>query len=127
MKRPMALLLIGLLFLCGAVVGIVGTHLYYGHRLRQPGGLADLALQVESRRLTRQLDLRPDQQEALAAIVADTREEITGIRHDVVGRLRTLRDRATVRLEAVLDAEQKEKLHHLRQGRGRAFEDFLGE
>ena len=127
MKRMLALLLVFVLFLCGIAVGILGTHLFYVHHLRQPGALADQVLEHHSRRLIRELDLRPDQQAVLAGILADTKVEIAGIRRDAVEKLRVLHHEASGRLEEILDPEQKERLRRYQENEGLAIKQLLGE
>lgn len=125
MKRPTALALVALLFLLGIVVGVLGTHVYYARQLRQPGGLANFALNIESRRLTRALDLRPDQKEELDRILADVRVEIADTRRQMVRDLVTIRNRSAQRLETVLDDDQRQALEKLRERQGKAFERYL--
>lgn len=87
--------------------------------------MADLALEVGARKLTRRLDLRPDQRQELDRILADTRGDVAVLRRDAVGRLRDIRDAAARRLDAVLDEEQREELRRLCEEQGQLFDRYL--
>ena len=125
MKRPTALVLVTLLFFAGIVVGVLGTHLYYARQFARPGGIASFALEIESRRLTRVLDLRPEQKDELDRILADVGVDIADVRRQMVLQLIEIRDHAATRFETVLDDDQRNTLEKLRQRQGRAFERYL--
>ena len=125
MKRPVALALVAVIFLLGAVVGVLGTHYFYLRQVSEPGGLADLVLGVAGDRMARRLDLRPEQRQQLDAILDHTRDEIAVAREDFVGDLRIIRSHSAERLEAILDEEQLEILRRYRREEGDLFDRFL--
>lgn len=125
MNRPKALVGIAVLFLVGVVVGVAATHLYYFHRFSQPGSIAEAAVDFGGNHLADALELRPDQRRELDQILAEATVGVEGIRKGAVLELRDLRDRSAVRLEALLDDEQKRKLRALHAEQGRLFDKYL--
>lgn len=125
MRKPVALALVVALFLVGVTVGILGTHVFYAKRMEKPGGVAELALEIISGRLKKELNLRPDQKKELDLIFDDLREEIKGMRREIVDRLRVLREESAERLERVLDEDQLEKLEKFRSENGTMVDRYL--
>lgn len=125
MKRSTALLLVAAIFVAGIGVGVVATHLYYLERFSRPGSIADAAVAVAGRRITRQLALRPDQERELERILVDTRSELEDVRRDTARDVREVRDRAAGRLRAVLDDAQRAELERLRREEGKIFDAYL--
>ncbi len=118
MRRSTALAAIAALFVTGVLVGVLGTHLFYLHHLREPGWLARTGTRLLAADLRRQLDLTPPQQRQLALILADTQKEALALRRETAPRLLALLDRSQARLESVLTLEQREKFDRLRRRRG---------
>jgi Spy/CpxP family protein refolding chaperone len=126
MRRPVALLAIGVLFLVGIAVGVLATHAFYAWQIHRPGGLAALGVEVLGNRLDRQLDLTGEQRRQLDAILADTRSELAQVRHETVPRVLAIRARAFDRLQTILTPEQQERLRRFRARNQRAFERLVG-
>ena len=59
--------------------------------------------------LTKELDLRPDQQKAIETILAETGQEFTRLREEIGPRFRDIRTRAQDRIRAVLNTNQLAK------------------
>ena len=127
MKRPVALALVALVFILGILVGVLGTHVFYLKRVAEPGGLADLVLDVTGHRMAQRLDLRPEQREAFDAILLSTRDQIAAAREDFVGDLRDIRARSAQRLVAILDEDQLDELRKIQADEGQVFDRFLEE
>lgn len=125
MRRPVALALVGVLFALGVLVGVLSTHVFYLRQVSEPGGLAELVLDVTGQRLASRLDLRPDQRRQLDAILTDTRDEIATAREGFVADLRVIRARSAARLESILDEEQLEELRRIHRDEGVLFDRFL--
>lgn len=125
MNRPKALLGVAALFIVGVVVGIAATHLYYLNRFSQPGSIAEAAVDFGAGHLAESLDLRPDQRAELDRILTEVTEEVEGVRKVAVLELRDLRNRSALRLEAILDADQKQKLKKLHDEQGKLFDRYL--
>jgi Spy/CpxP family protein refolding chaperone len=66
-------------------------------------------------RLTRELDLRPDQRQQVETILKDTGQEFGRLREEMSPRFRELRTRGRERIQAVLDAGQRTKFESLAQ------------
>ena len=127
MRKPVALLAVGALFLAGVLVGVVATHSFYAWQLHRPGGLAALGLQVLGNRLERQLDLSDEQERQVDAILADTRRELMEVRRDTVPRLLAIRDRSFTRIDALLTPEQRARLRQFRARHDRKVERLVGD
>ena len=124
-KKMLALVLMCVVFASGVVVGIVGTQIYFAKRFSQPGSLAEAAIDISKRRLTRALDLRQDQQQSLDAILEGTRRELDTLRRDTAHRLRDIRDRSAAEFIEVLDEEQRQELEKIQAEQGRVFDEYL--
>ena len=106
---------IAALFLVGVLVGVLGTHAFYLHELRQPGGLAAFGTRLLARDLQHRLDLDPRQQAEVEAILKDTRAESAALRREVMPRVLALLDRAHNRIDAVLTPEQRAEFERYRE------------
>lgn len=124
-NRIVAIALVATVFVVGVLAGVVGTHVYYAKRFTNAGSIADAALEISARRMTRQLDLREDQQQIFEEILGDTRLEIDALRREATSRLRDIRDDSAERLIEVLDEEQLKKLEEMRAEQGRLFDEYL--
>lgn len=126
MKRSTALLAVTLLFLVGVAVGVLGTHLFYIHAARQPGGLAHLGSLWLARNLDRRLDLTADQRRQVDAILADTARDAAALRQDITPRLLAILDRTHRRIAAVLTPEQRRKFERFRHEHSDHIRGLLG-
>jgi hypothetical protein len=106
-KRLTAAVVIAALFLVGVLVGVLGTHAFYLHELRQPGGLAAFGTRLLARDLKHRLDLDPAQEAEVATILKDTRAESAALRRDVMPRVLAILDRAHSRIDTVLTPSQR--------------------
>jgi len=109
-------LLLLLAFVLGASVGALGFGLYQvrtgrWHAPRDPARFQQFLL----RRLTRELDLRADQQEQVEKVLRETGEEFTRLREEFGPRMREIRARSRERIRAVLDPGQQAKFETLSQ------------
>jgi Spy/CpxP family protein refolding chaperone len=104
-----------LAFLLGAVTGGVALSLYQMHAGWWWHARADGARfqQYLLRRLTRELDLRPDQRDRVEAILRDSGVEFAQLREEIRPRFREIRTRTRERIRAVLDANQQQKFERL--------------
>jgi Spy/CpxP family protein refolding chaperone len=106
-KRLTAAVAIAALFLVGVLVGVLGTHAFYLHELRQPGGLAAFGTRLLARDLNRRLDLDSAQKAQVETILKGTRAESAALRRDVMPRVFAILDHAHTRIDAVLTPEQR--------------------
>jgi hypothetical protein len=105
--RTKGALLLLLAFLLGVVSGAMGFAVYrarWGWREvhENPARLQQVVLS----RLTRELRLRPDQQQQVEAILRDAGQQFAKLREEIRPRFREIRLQTQARIQAVLDAEQ---------------------
>ena len=125
MKRSTAIAAIVALFLVGVLVGVLGTHLFYLRHLREPGWLVKAGTRLAAAELKRNLDLTPQQEQQVGAILADAQRDVISLRREMTPRVLAILDRARVRISAVLSPEQREKFERLRQRRGARLRSLL--
>jgi hypothetical protein len=103
------------LFVVGVLVGILGTHAFYLHELRQPGGLAAFGTHLLARDLQHRLDLDSRQQAQVERILVETRTESAALRREVMPRVLAILDRAHTRIDAVLTPTQRAEFERYRE------------
>jgi Spy/CpxP family protein refolding chaperone len=107
--RREAALLVLVVFLLGALLGGLGNHLW-GERVwgrQNPLGSPTRDQLVNN--LTRELQLTPDQQQQLGAIVDDTRAKISAAYVPANAQREELRQQGRARIRAILTPEQLPK------------------
>jgi Spy/CpxP family protein refolding chaperone len=108
-KRGEAAVLVLVVFLLGALLGGLGNHLW-GERVwgRQtpPGPPTKTQIIAD---LTQQLELTPDQQKQLSAIVDDTRAQWRTLYSTIEPQHEQIRQQSRDRIRAFLTPEQKPK------------------
>jgi hypothetical protein len=112
MRRPAAIATVLALFAAGVVVGVFGTHLFYAHHMRQARGFHARMLAAD---LQRRLDLKPEQQKQVDAILSDSRIEAMALRREMGPRIAALIGRAQARIEAILSPEQRREFESYRK------------
>lgn len=105
--RTKGALLLLLAFLLGVASGAMGFAVYrarWGWREahENPARLQQLVLN----RLTRELRLRPDQQQQVEGILRDTGEQFAKLREEIRPRFQEIRLQTQAKIRAVLDADQ---------------------
>jgi Spy/CpxP family protein refolding chaperone len=107
--RSEAAVLVLVVFVLGALLGGLGNHLW-GERVwgRQnpPGPPSRVQIVGE---LTRELQLTPDQQQQLSAIVDDTKAKIRAAYAPADAQRKQLRQQGRARIRAILTPEQLPK------------------
>jgi Spy/CpxP family protein refolding chaperone len=117
-KREAALLVF-VVFLLGLLVGAVGNH-FYGERVwggRQefvPPRHGASSAQVLNE-FTRELQLTPDQQSKVGAIIDDTRAQVRALYAPLDAQHEQLRQQARARIRAVLTPDQLPKFDQFMQ------------
>ncbi|MBI3086667.1 MAG: hypothetical protein HYY88_13210 [candidate division NC10 bacterium] len=112
--RVKGALLLLLAFLLGAATGALGFGLYqartgwWGPR-RDPARFQEFQL----KRLTQELDLRPDQRQQMEAILRETGQEFVRLREEIGPRFREIRGRSREKIRAILSSEQQAKFEVL--------------
>jgi hypothetical protein len=105
-----------LAFGLGVVGGAVGFGVYHTRFAdwRPQGGAARFQEAVLSR-LTKDLDLRPDQRQKVEAALQETSQEFAKLRAEVGPKFREIRERAREQIRAALDAAQQGKFDKVAQ------------
>jgi Spy/CpxP family protein refolding chaperone len=110
-----AALWVGLVFLLGAALGGVVGNLFGVHATNTPPQLTETQKRAQKvQRLTQELNLTPDQQKQIEAIIASVQAEYKAIRQSTEPQMDQARQKGREQIRAVLTPEQKPK-----------FEDFL--
>jgi len=103
------------IFILGIAAGALGASVY--HRWVEPGRPSGWAGKFDRERYVKQMTeavgLQPEQMGALSAILDETREGFLALRERLRPQFDEIRQRARVRIRAILDADQ--------QGRFEAF------
>lgn len=127
MKRVAAISAVLAVLVLGILVGILGTHLFYAHRLAEPGSSSTMAGRFFAERLDRELALTAEQRAAIDAILDETQREAGALRDEMRPRVGGLMREATERISELLTPEQRRRFEELRaRHRGRAEHFFLG-
>jgi Spy/CpxP family protein refolding chaperone len=112
--RVKGALLLLLAFLLGTAAGGLGFGLYQVRGgWRHPPRDSERARQFVLKRLTRELDLRPEQQQQVEAILRETGRELARLREEVGPRVRDIRGRSREKIRAILNPEQQAKFEAL--------------
>jgi hypothetical protein len=99
------------LFLSGAVVGGAATGFYVKARIaRVIRGGPVMAREIMIRRMSRALDLSPDQQKQAERIVASAQAELQALREGARPQAQIVIKRATDDLKSLLSKPQRKKL-----------------
>lgn len=127
MKRASAVLAVLAVLLLGIVVGVLGTHLFYAQRFREPGRWSEMAGDFFARRLERELNLTEEQRQAIDQIMAESRVEGFALREEMRPRVSAMMRRTSERISEVLTPEQRQRFAELQEKhRGRAERFLLG-
>jgi len=125
--RVKGALLLLLAFVLGATAGALGFGLFQA-RTGWWGGRRDPARMQEFvlKRLTRELDLRVDQQTKVEAVLRESGEEFARLRGEIRPRFQEIRERSRDRIRAILDPGQQAKFETLAQEWERRAERWRG-
>lgn len=109
-------LLLLLAFGLGVVGGAVGFGVYHTRfgDWRSPGGTAGFQERVLSR-LTKELDLRQEQQQKVEAVLEEARQDFAKLREEIGPKFRDIRNRTRDNIRAVLSAAQQVKFDKVAQ------------
>lgn len=110
-----AIALLALVFILGIAIGALGLTLMngrvYGARPNRPTASRQGAPQSRVvNRLTRDLDLTPDQQKRVSDILANTQERYNGIRQQMNPQFDQARAEGRAQIRQILTPEQQPKL-----------------
>ena len=109
--RGEAAVLITVVFLLGVLLGAVATHLWghrvWGHEETHPAGMKPVNEVVAH--FTQELQLTPDQQTQVAAIIDDTHAQWKALYAPVDAQKEQIRRQSRARIRAILTPEQLPK------------------
>lgn len=125
--RVKGALLLLVAFLLGTAAGALGYGLYQGRAgwwrsSRDPERFQQFLL----KRLTQELDLRPEQQQRVEGILRETGQEFVRLREEIGPRFREIRERSREKMRAVLSPEQEVKFEALEREWERRAERWRG-
>jgi Spy/CpxP family protein refolding chaperone len=110
-----AALWVGLVFLLGAALGGVLGNVFGVHARNAPPQLTEVERRAQKvQRLTQELNLTPDQQKQIEAIIASVQAQYKAIHQSTEPQIDEARQKGREQIRAILTPEQKPK-----------FEDFL--
>lgn len=112
--RVKGAILLLLAFLLGTATGVLGFSLYRSHASwwgppRNPERFREIVL----RRLSRELDLRPEQQQQVEAVLHEAGDQFARLREEIRPRFREIRNRTRDRIRTLLDAGQQTRFQAL--------------
>jgi Spy/CpxP family protein refolding chaperone len=126
-KRWIAILSVTGLFVIGILIGSLGTHLYYAHRLLTPDGPPGWGGRLFMDRLEARLNLTSEQRREIDRILEESHARAESFRESMGPKVRALMEETHERVTAVLTPEQREQFEEMRRTHHqRAREWFLG-
>jgi Spy/CpxP family protein refolding chaperone len=108
-NRTQALAVLIAVFLVGCVLGIAGLRFWERSSQGEGGLLFPWREQDRANRLVGLLQLTPEQNAQLNAILQDTRRQIDASRLETERNMDAIRAQANAKIEAILNDEQKKK------------------
>lgn len=101
-------------FLLGVAVGGLGMALYRARTgwWGSPQGVARFQAYLV-RRLTRDLDLRPEQRQQVEAILREAGDQFARLREEIQPRYREIRTQTQERIQGLLDPDQRVRFEAL--------------
>jgi Spy/CpxP family protein refolding chaperone len=120
MKTFRLLLLVGLVFLAGAVAGVVGTRIAVRHWVHSAIQRPQMVQTDIERRLKWRLQLDANQQAQVHQILTDARGQLRELRQEYHPQVAEVVSNADAQITALLTPAQRERFEKLKQ-RNRAF------
>lgn len=107
-----------LLFLVGVLAGILGTEIYYKHRMDrfiEGGPPSHRRMPSLIERFSRDFDLTEQQRIEIEKIMKESETRIFTIRQKYLPEIREILDQSFMRMSEELNPDQKEKLKKLHE------------
>lgn len=107
---------VAIVFICGLLVGIAGTHAYHSYQTQQrwAQGLAGMKPRVMNH-LTQELNLSDDQRRTVEALVSRAEADLLRLRLSQQPRVDETLTRTTDAIKGVLTPQQRTRLEELYQ------------
>ena len=117
MKRWKIWLGLAVIFICGFALGVIVTLASVRHKISHLARLdSKQAAEQTMSRMSRRLNLRPEQQQKIGEIVRDTYDKFAAVRAQVRAELRPAIEDALARVEHILEPAQKRKFEPVAAG-----------
>jgi Spy/CpxP family protein refolding chaperone len=113
-------LILAVIFIAGGFTGSALTMVFSGHFMH-PAGPPDDMRQSWMLRLTRQLNLTPDQQAKIEPIIRDTADKVQKIHGEEFDKIRPILQTSDDQIAAILTPEQQAALKQMIADREKAF------
>jgi len=120
MKTFKLLLLVGLVFLAGAMAGVVGTRIAIRHWLRSALQRPQMVQTLIERRLQQRLRLDANQQAQVHQILTDARGQLKNLRQEYRPQIVLIVSNADVEISTLLTPAQRQRFEKMKQ-ENRAF------
>jgi Spy/CpxP family protein refolding chaperone len=114
-------LILAVIFIAGGFTGAALTMVFSGHFMHPPGPPADMR-EAWMGRLTRQLNLTPDQQAKIEPILRDTSDKVQKIHQEEFDKIRPILQASDDQIAAILTPEQKAQLKQMAAKRDEDFQ-----
>jgi hypothetical protein len=114
MKQWKTILLLALIFFAGLAVGVVGTRLVVRRAVQQAINHPEKVQWLIERNLTRRLQLDPEQQTQLHAILSDTRGQLGALHKEFQPRTAGVLHAADQKIAALLTPAQQAQYEKLK-------------
>ncbi|HTX55455.1 MAG TPA: hypothetical protein VMD08_18775 [Candidatus Baltobacteraceae bacterium] len=112
-SRTKGTLLLLVAFVLGAAAGVLGYGVFRSRPdWHTPEGRARFQESILAR-MTKDLELRPDQQQAIGSILRESGDQFAKLREEMQPRFREIRTRTSDRIRGVLDAQQRAKFEEM--------------
>jgi len=115
MKTFKLLLLVGLVFLAGAVAGVVGTRIAIRHWVRSAIQRPQMVQTLIERRLNRQLRLDANQQAQVHQILTGARGQLQGLRQEYRPQVVLIVSNADAEISALLTPAQQQRFEKMKE------------
>ena len=115
MKTFKLLLLVGLVFLAGAVAGAVGTRIAIRHWVRSAIQRPQMVQTLIERRLNRQLRLDANQQAQVHQILTGARGQLQGLRQEYRPQVVLIVSNADAEISALLTPAQQQRFEKMKE------------
>ncbi len=113
-------LILAVIFIAGGFTGSALTMVFSGQLMHAGGPPADMR-QSWMLRLTRQLNLTPDQQTKIEPILRDTADKVQKIHGEEFGKVRDILKASDAQIAAILTPDQQAALKQMEADREKAF------
>ena len=117
-------LILAVIFVAGGFTGAALTMVFSGHFMHPPGPPADMR-EAWMGRLTRQLNLTPDQQAKIEPILRDTADKVKKAHQEEFDKIRPILQASDDQIAAILTPDQQAELKQMIEQREKDFSGHM--